>query len=157
MMEVVQFQPEHLIIMRDQGIQPTQALIVGSLLADPAYAIALRDGGPSGTAVDGGRILGCAGVMKIWEGRGLAWSVLATDIGVHFVGFHRAVKYFIEHCELRRIEADVQADFPSAHRWMTLLGFEREASRRAYSPDGTDYDLYARVREGVANGANVSE
>jgi hypothetical protein len=81
-----------------------------------------------------------------WPGRGLAWAVFPNDLGALFIGVHRTAKRFLDGCGIRRVEADIRTDFCNAHRWVKLLGFKYEGTRRAFGTDGADYDLYARVR-----------
>lgn len=143
-MRIVPFKPEHIDRMREQGIQPSQAMDM--LGKNPEYAAELAKAGIACSAVEGDRIIICSGVVTLWEGRGLAWALFPGDLGALFIGAHRAVKRFLDDCKLRRIEADIRTDFEPAHRWIKMLGFQRECTRRAYCPLGNDYDLYARVR-----------
>lgn len=99
------------------------------------------------SALVGDTVIGCAGVVPVWAGRAVAWSLLAWNVGPHFVHVHRAVARFLDQCEFRRVEISVDCEFAEGHRWARLLGFEMEAERmRGYRPDGGDCALYARVR-----------
>lgn len=101
---------------------------------------------PSYTALVGGQPIAAAGIISQWQGRAIAWAFLSSMGANYFVGVHRAVKSFLDGCYVHRIEMSVDCDFPEAHRWAKMLGFEMEAERmKAYSPDGRDCALYARV------------
>lgn len=142
MMHIVPFQPIHL---HNLVLQPSQ--ISFSQYFDEKYGPALRDGGPCFTGLDDdGNVVGCSGVIKQWDNRAIAWALLADWSGKHFVKVHKAVKRFLDMTEFDRIEAFVDAEFEQGHRWVKMLGFEREGYMRKFNPDGRDAVLYARIR-----------
>jgi hypothetical protein len=98
------------------------------------------------TVIDGDTPIASGGVISQWAGRGIAWAFL-SDIGPRdFLMIHRAVERFLDNCGFNRVEISVDCDFPAAHRWARLLGFEMEANcMRGYGPDGRDCALYARL------------
>ena len=141
-MIVVPFAPEHLEPLRDS---PTQRHITLGLM-DEDYAQALA-GVDSWTALDGDRVLGCAGLIPMWPGHVQAWALLAADIG-------RAGMLFVTRAILRmlalqrgRIQTIVEADFEAGHRWMATLGFRLETPHpmRGWFPDGSAASLYSRI------------
>lgn len=96
---------------------------------------------------DDGAPIACAGVIEVGPGRAMAWSYLGAVVGREFLLVHRAVNRFLDLAPYRRIEATTDAEFEEGHRWLKLLGFECEAPRmKAYTIDGRDAALYARVR-----------
>ena len=138
---IVAFQPDHLQRLL---LQPSQA-IMQPTLADPSYGPSLAAAGPAYSAVDGDAVFACAGLIPQWNGRALAWALIAAEAGRHMVGIHKAVRRALDVHPFRRVETAVVSDFVQGHRWATLLGFEREGRMRAYTPEGQDCDLYARV------------
>lgn len=143
MIQIVQFEPRHLLFMEVQGAQ----IMVKPVLRDPAYAPSLKNGGPAFSAIADGRVYCCAGVLVQWAGRGIAWALLARGLGARFIPIHRAVKQFLHETPIQRIEATAELGFPEAHRWLLSLQFVREAERlRSYTPDGSDHALYALVK-----------
>lgn len=140
-MKVVDFKAEHL---ESLGLQESQAYL--SSWVTPAMAETLESH-PSFTGIAEGKIIGCAGIIPIWQGRAMAWAYIGEDAGKHFVKVHREVKKFLDNCYIKRIEATVDAGFDAGHRWMGMLGFELEAPlMKAYRPDGGNCALYARIR-----------
>ncbi len=111
----------------------------------PAAIESAMAGGMALAAVEGDRIFCIAGIYEIWDGRGLAWALLAHDSGRHMTALHRVTKRALDVTAFRRVEADVLNSHSEGHRWMQLLGFQHEGVRRAYW-QGQDYALYARVR-----------
>jgi hypothetical protein len=114
----------------------------------PQQASALENETWAFTAMqDNGVPLGCAGVVHMWQGRGMAWAYLSKYAAEEkFILVHRAVRRFLSACYLQRIEMTVDCDFEPGHRWAKMLGFKMEAERmRAYRPDGGDCALYARI------------
>jgi hypothetical protein len=143
-MIVQPFQPEHLERLL---LQPAQEY-ARPYLSDPAYAKALVLPGHSFTALDGDRVLACAGIIPLWEGRAEAWALMGRDLRAHFLAIHHATRRFLNACGMRRVEAAVDAQFGCAKGWIEALGFEEEGVLRAYTPDGRDCIRYARVRHG---------
>lgn len=140
-MMIVPFVPTHL---ESLVLQPSQ---VGfTKYFDAAYGPALQSGGPCFTGVEGDEVIGCAGVIRQWDNRAIAWALLSGVSGRSFPRIHKAVSRFLDSTEFRRIEAFVDAEFEQGHRWVQMLGFEREGYMRAFNPDGRDAVLYARVR-----------
>jgi hypothetical protein len=137
--QVVPFKADHL--------ERVQLLDVHAGFAVSADAAAALEALPSFTGLDGSRVLGCAGLIPLWPGRAQAWAYLDRGCGGSFVAIHREVSRFFDVCEYKRLEIIVRSDFPEAHRWARLLGFECEAPlMRAYLPCGSDAALYARVK-----------
>lgn len=138
---IVAFQPEHLQRLL---LQPSQA-IMQPMLSDPSYGPSLAEAGPAYSAVHGDAVFACAGLIPQWNGRAVAWALIASEAGQHLVGIHKAVRRALDLHPFRRVETAVRTDFDAGHRWARMLGFDREATMRGYAPDGYDYDLYARV------------
>jgi RimJ/RimL family protein N-acetyltransferase len=142
-MHIVPFQPKHLELLI---LQPSQ--VAFSDYFDPKYGPSLVEGGPCFTAMDGDEVLACSGVIKQWDNRAIAWALISEYAGKHFIRIHKAVNRFLESTEFRRIEAFVDADFEQGHRWIQMLGFEREGYMREFTPAGNDAVLYARLKHG---------
>jgi RimJ/RimL family protein N-acetyltransferase len=140
-MIVLPFKRDHLqqmvIQQRQQGLE--------HLLTDEIYALLANS--PAYTAIDGDEILACAGVIEVAPGRAAAWAYISSDVGSRMKFVTKAVLRFLNIAQYRRIEMDVDCDFPQAHRWAKLLGFTLECERRkSFTPDGRDCALYARVK-----------
>jgi len=142
-MDVVPFEVEHLETIM---LQPAQQHFFSYF--DPAYGEALKLSGPAFTGIHEGRVLGCAGLVKQWENRAIAWSLLSSDIGNEFVRIHKAVYRFLELTDFDRVEAHVDANFDQGHRWIRMLGFEKEGYMKRFNPNGGDAVLYARLKNG---------
>lgn len=140
-MHIVPFQPKHLELM---VLQPSQQSF--SQYFNPTYGESLVVSGPCFTAIEDNYVFGCAGVVKQWDNRAIAWALLSEYAGVQFIRIHRAVKRFLETTDFKRVEAFVDAEFEAGHRWITMLGFEREGYMKSFSPNGNDAVLYARIK-----------
>lgn len=140
-MIVLPFEKEHLqrmvIQQRQQGLE--------HLLTKEVYEVLVHS--PAYTALDGDEVLACAGVIEVAPGRACAWAYISSDVGSRMKFVTKAVRRFLDAAQFRRIEMDVDCDFPQAHRWARLLGFDLECERRkSFTPDGRDCALYARVK-----------
>lgn len=140
-MRVVPFQAAHL---EGLSLQTAQQDMQRYLSVE--YGLALEQDGQAFSALSGHRVLGCAGVETVWKNRGVAWSLLGQISPAELLGVHRKVMAFLESQRLRRIEMAVDAAHMPGQRWASMLGFQFEGTLRAYTPDGRDCHLYARIR-----------
>jgi len=141
MLEVAKFKPADLDELR---LQPAQEYLA-AFVERPGYGQELVDAGPCYTGRYHGKIVICAGVVNLWQGRGSAWALLAGDAGKCMRQIHREVERFLDGCGIRRVEAYVHPDFEPGHRWARMLGFEREGLMRAFQR-GADMYMYSRIR-----------
>ena len=137
---IVPFEPEHLGSL---GLQHEQAH--AQYLIDQVRAARVGMGIAFTAMTD--RPVACGGVVPIWEGRDLAWSMLSECGPPTFLRIHKAVARFFERRKTRRTEMWVYSTFAAGHRWALLLGFHQECRMRGFAPDGSDMDLYARIRD----------
>ena len=104
--------------------------------------------GAAFSALAGGRVLGCAGVIVPHGSRcGRAWALLGDDLRARPFLLHRLAARGLDsiarrHC-LTRIEASVQADFAAGRRWLEALGFRCEG-RLPDTPGGERFLRYER-------------
>ena len=86
--------------------------------------------GPSFTAVADGMVLGCAGLVLPWPGIGMAWMVLAEEMGPHGLWLTKTVKAFLHQMvqthSLHRLEAVATFGSLRNQRWLDALGFHVE-------------------------------
>jgi GNAT superfamily N-acetyltransferase len=147
--QIREFQPDDIQVMSVQDRQLGDYHILRCMTAED-WERAMRLG-VARTAYDGSLILGSAGIIKLWTGRGIAWALLSKHVHRReMLYITRWILCFLVWCEqdmdLRRIETPVRCDFPQAHRWAEMLGFVNEGKMLRYNPDGTSSFLYARTR-----------
>lgn len=129
--------------LRGLILQPAQWSL-SDLIRKPSYGRDLQSSGPGFTLTDGETVLVCAGLVRVWEDRAQAWSLLGAGAGRHMVTIYRGMSSFLAMQKVARIEATVDTDFEAGHRLARMLGFVREGTMRAYN-NGRDADLYSRV------------
>lgn len=142
-MEFVPFEPAHLAALETEEAEPWLA----PLVARPDLAASLTADGLAWSGVVGGTVVGCAGVTRVWTGRGVAWALmhaLPQPAWLAATRMARRVLGSAHRAGLHRIDASVVRDFPPGHRWAHLLGFHPYALLRAYGPDGRDHVGYVR-------------
>lgn len=144
MIQVVKFHPDHLKRLRLQSSQEYFRTEFGN----PDYGQQLAASPYSFTGLADGEVMACAGVHELWEGRGVAWALLSEAAGPHMRSISRAALGFLAQAPWRRVEAMIDAGFEPAHRWARMMGLQQEGLMRAYSPTGTDYYIYARIKNG---------
>ena len=114
----------------------------------PEHARNLEQNNLCYTAFMDGKIVACGGAVEYWKDRGEAWIIFGKTYAGNFILLQRAAKKFIEMCPLRRLESSILLHYEEGHRWIKSLGFELETPlARAYTQDGEDCALYARVRD----------
>lgn len=139
--------PFDLADLTDFRIQPQQMGIAE--LADPEYARYLQENGVCFTARrHNGTIVAVVGLLDQWEGRALAWAILAHDAGDRMLALTRAIADYLDVSDYRRIEATIDVGFLQGERWAKRLGFVNETpnSMAGFYPNGHAANLYARVR-----------
>ena len=140
-MKIVPYRAEHMKQLTEQ--EATASL---SAYLRPEHYEALERSEYAFTGIANDRVIGCAGVVTHWPGRGEAWAALYQACGRHMPAIHMAARRFFTVCPLRRVEAIVGTSFTAGHRRARMLGFEVEAPLlRAYLPTGEDAVMYARV------------
>lgn len=92
------------------------------------------------------KVVGVGGAIEIWPGRAEIWLLLDKGAGRCMSGVHRIATRFIEALPHHRVETGCEIGWPEAHRWLKMLGFERESRARKYMPSGRDIDIYVRIR-----------
>lgn len=142
MIRIASMRPEH---VAGFCLQPRQAILAGNL-SDPAYVDALVRSGNAFTALLGDRAIAFGGCLELWPDRAYIWSLIGEDAGPHMRTLVRAAAGYLKVAKWRRVEAAVASDFKAGHRMVRLLGFELEGRMKAFSPDGVDHDLYARLK-----------
>jgi hypothetical protein len=139
--EIVPFKPEHLAAIRLQGVQasaqPQCTEEFGRQLASQT--------GLARTALLDGQPLAIAGLTELWPGRAFAWAYLAEGWERHAKTVHRAVLAALRASRWRRVEAAIDVRYSAARRWISALGFDFEGVARAFTPDGRDCEIWARV------------
>lgn len=93
------------------------------------------------------KLVGCAGVLDIWQDRAMAWALLTPDTAGCMRPITRFVKTVLAGHPARRIEAYVRCDFVAGIVWARMLGLQMEGKLSAFSPDGADHFMFARVRQ----------
>ncbi len=139
-MKIVPFETSHLDELTDFGNQ--EELVRPLIGALQGY----EDAGPAFSACVEGRIIGCAGLVEMTPYRAYTWALIAKqDFAQRFVGIHRAVLRFLNEQTYKRIDAQVAFHDTDGHRWMRLLGFQREVFCRPWAmPDGSAVSEYVR-------------
>jgi len=126
-------------------LQPGQAPMAPFLTMK--YGQQLKDSGPCYTAFAGIEIVACAGVSGLWHGRAQVWSLMSNLFPKYKKGIHKAVKNYLDTCNIRRLELTLDPDSPLAVVWARRLGFTYESTMPKYGPSGELQDMYVRLQE----------
>lgn len=103
---------------------------------------------PAFSVLDGDEVLMCAGVIQVWPGRHVCWSMLAESVGHRMVYCVRYALRFLAEQPAGRYEMDVEFGHAEGERLARALGFELETLRMtAFYPNGGDGTLYVRVTQ----------
>lgn len=144
MVTVARLRPDHFTPMISR-LQPWQA-DMAPYLSDLGWRRAMADGDAWTLLEENVIPVASAGVYEIWPNRAFAWAILTRDCGPYLLRFTREIIAFLDRCPYRRVETYVLDGFENGVKWMKTLGFKVEGQARAYTPEGFDVLLYARVR-----------
>jgi len=151
-MEIVAYAPWHLQAI---ALQPHQQHL-GVALREHGWAEQVDAAGPCWTALVDAKPIACAGFQDCWEGRAIAWAILAEEAGRHMLALTRAIKHGLARHPAERIEAQALLGFDPATRWARLLGFAPEAVVRKFH-QGRDYQAFALIKDGASRLSIVHE
>ena len=113
------------------------------LTAEESYA--LERSGTCWTGLFDDAPIACGGVVKMWNGRYVAWMLLNMKSGRHMAMITREVQKKLAELP-GRVELTVRADFEKGQRWAKMLGFEVETPLlKQYGHDGADHVGYVRI------------
>lgn len=112
----------------------------------PDNLLALLRSGPAWWVRWNGRLVALGGLSVMWQGRAAVWGYLGGDAGPAMVCMTREVEKQLRAfaMDFPRIEAYVQRNHEAGHRWIRMLGFQKEGVMRKFANDH-DYVMYARV------------
>lgn len=141
MIDIIPFRPDHILHV---DVQPAQEHERSQFKQDAMELLAER---MSFTVLVDGQIKACFGWVELFPTRAILWAVLSKDSGRWMVPFTRIGKRLVDTLPHRRIEAEVEVDFPAAARWMEMIGLKRETKEplRAYNAHGKDVHIYSKV------------
>lgn len=125
-------------------LQDSQVSLSSTLTHE--YGRSLEGAGPAYTAFVGLEVVACAGIVKLWEGRAMVWSLLSIHMPHYRKSVHKAVKGFLDGYRVRRLECLVDPRSEAAQRWAMRLGFHVEHLMTAYTPGGDDQLMMVRIQ-----------
>jgi hypothetical protein len=137
------FSAHHYVLLWERTLQFTTAVGLG----DPVkIGCRLEEDGRAFSGItERNELVGCAGILIPWQGRGICWAMLDKGlpqgpmkdrIGVHRL-VRRGLEQIIAEEGLTRVEANVQDDFPLAQAWVLSLGFQPESRMPKYRGEQT--------------------
>ncbi len=148
-MKIVDFRPEHYKEIEDVYSEPGLSDI---LFSQAEQMEAMSKLGPCWTFMtDDSRVIGCIGMIMLWQGVGQAWAVFSPLIKEYGIAVSRATKRLISWAfaeySLDRLQVIVLPEEEKNIEWAWFLGFEEEgiARRLVY---GKDFLVMSIVREG---------
>jgi len=111
-------------------------------------ALALARAGSAWAVVCEEGVACIAGVQSQWDGRAVAWCILADIAGDHMVAMTRTVRRYLDGLDYARVEMYVDASFSAGCRWAKLLGFKNETpdGMPRFLPNGNTAYMYGRTR-----------
>lgn len=109
--------------------------------------LAMAENGPAFTALRDGHVIAIGGLTRNRADYATAWALIGEDAGPALTALTRAVRRVIAASSFRRIDMLVRSGFQPATRWAWMLGFAREGAMRGLGSDGTDFDLFALLKE----------
>lgn len=141
MTEIIPARPEMARALRLQAAQ----ILSGQTFTEEDLA-SFIGAGLALAVVKDGEVLALGGIVEKWPGYATIWGLLSGSIGATFPLLHRGVCRALVSSPWARIEAHVAVEHEAGHRWMGMLGFQKEGVMRKFW-QGRDFALYARVKD----------
>lgn len=144
----VQLTPDLLALMQPR---PFDRLFVQWLSHPAMVQLACMDG-RGWAMIDGGYVIGAAGVMEFWPGRGMVWMLVSTRATWrHFGEAVRLMTPILDELQTRkgfvRLEASTPRDWQRGQNFLKALGFVREDMwGMPHYQRGLTHALFARIR-----------
>lgn len=144
---MIDFKMEHITQMNMRDLDKRMLEMAGNWEEKLLNTMAL---GRTMTGMKDDIILGCGGILPLWEGVAEGWLLTADEIEQYPLAFHKLVRQFISEAEealnLHRIQIFVWSEFETSIEWVKRLGFESEGLMKAFSADRQDFYRMAKVR-----------
>ena len=102
-------------------------------------------GNPCWTLEEDGIVYFIGGIHPVHYRRYIMWAFLSKYAGKKLLAITREVERVILTYSQVRMEVLVDSYFNNGHKWVKMLGFQHEGTLRAYTQDGKDMDMYARI------------
>lgn len=145
--ETIDFHPTHLDVMDIR-----QEEITGVMTLDNAYEHFKALGEHSieaKTFLYDGRVLFCAGFLRLWEGVAECWMIPSIYVGSAPLTFSKILRQYVydimDSGDFHRLQTTTPDD-AKHDRWMRFLGLKKEGILRKYTHNQQDYVMYARTR-----------
>lgn len=143
MMKIVALEAQHILEVQ---LQQAQAYAIPTVTPEHAQAL-VRAKGIGWTALDSdGQAIACAGIIEMHPQRGMAWALISDAALKQFKTIHRVISAVVRSAPWRRIEMTVDSQHTAGIAWAKRLGFKQEGLMAAYTPDGRDCFLFAKVK-----------
>lgn len=140
--DFIRFHPGHVHLLGGDLTELT-AIPHDRIIAQAAH-------GTAWTMLVDRRVSAVGGTTRLWDGLGEVWMLANPDARRHPVSLTRfaidAIDYTMQSLRLRRLQAHVKTSDRRAMRWAEFIGMTREATLRCYGQDGSDYDLFSKLR-----------
>lgn len=148
MITVLPLTIEHIKTLTDPATEPGLKDLIAS---SRQYWQGVVDSGHAFAGLVDGELIGCAGYSQPWQGVAEVWvwdtpKVHDHPMLVHKL-IHRTLKRIEKEHDLWRVSCEVRVGNERAVRWVELMGFKYEGTMKKRGPDGSDFYLYAKVRD----------
>ena len=141
------FEGSHLyeINLRDED-KDRFAIIGGAVVDSAVFGKIMEDLSEAETLKVDDIPIACWGILKYSDTMGEAWIFCDKIVEFHGSAVLRYGKQFLDKKRAyKRIQAAVDSSWDVANRYVQYMGFDYECTMRKWGPNGTDYNLYARV------------
>lgn len=134
-----------LIRLRDRDIAEFQPARGTGMMDATAFK---AEKGEAYTLTIDGKVICIAGLFEMWPGVAEVWTLMSDEAHRYGIAITRFIKKLIaEHTgDYHRVQCTVAEDYEISHKWLNVLGFEREGLLRKFARTGDSYYMYARVK-----------
>ena len=139
---IAPYSPEHMLKIKPQDDQKDFM----SIVPENFEHIANVEGFAKTIFDRDGEIISVCGIFPRGD-QGFSWAIHSNLFKKHALAVTRAIKNLFKGYEdtgnFHRFLGTVASDFTAGHRWMRMIGFEK--NNQSISIAGSNFDLYERV------------
>ena len=141
----ITIRPYQLSHFRRLVVRPHEEIIKTAVkLSDTEWA---KEAVEAYTGYINGEIFAIGGLNILWEGVGEVWVIGSPTIPNHKFSYVRAVKFYLKYFrkkyKLKRVQAQIVADYDMLKRFAEKLGFKYEGTLHNYCGGDLDNCMYA--------------
>ena len=147
--QLVPFRPEHLLKAELKGDELNYTKVLPEWYE---YTIEMAFEDLSWTFLRLGQVACMFGVRPLWPGVGEVWMIPTVNVNRSAIALIKGGRHILDHIQdeydVRRLQITVRSSNKTAYKYAEKMYFKTEGLMERYGPEGDDYYLMVRIRNG---------